>query len=510
MMKSMPIGTKIIGLSVAGLLSVLLVTSYGLWAVGHMEQDIQNLTSLVLPLRDASARNEAGQAQQAHHMAEAFRAMTSGDALSREAFRQEKGHFDLQRKLSEQAIQDGVKILERASHRDGSSLSRDQSDRLAADWDLIAKTSLALESRHELVFDLLQRTRIPEAAALMNKSNKDEDSLEESMDALRDKIKKLSDDAALRSTARQAAAFKIMMALGLFGLLGGLVGVRFGVHLARHITRPLRDLAGGLGSSSSHLAAAAEQHRAAMTEQSAAINETTSTTAELSAAQKQVALAAASVVGLGEKATHVADEGRTGARETIGGLDDIRKKTEATSQRIMTLSEKSQQIGKIVVTITNITEQVNLLALNAAIEAARAGDQGKGFAVVAGEVRKLAERTTRSTEDIAHLIEEIQNSTNAAVLATEATLKSVEMGGRLADQSGRLFEELSALVEKTAGATKQIQVSCQQQEAATGQISAAMMQINAGVRQTLPAVERTVISAKELGEMSSSVRQLID
>ena len=283
----------------------------------------------------------------------------------------------------------------------------------------------------------------------------------------------------------------------------------FGLFIARNVGRTLRAAAQTLKGSATELTATAEEHRRTVSEQSSAVNETTATAAELSASQKQVVENAAALAAVGLKTSETVAAGRVSIAGALRGLDDILKKTEATSQRILALSDKSQQVGKIVGTIKDITDQINLLALNAAIEAARAGEQGKGFAVVAGEVRKLAERTARSAEDIALLVEDMQNTTSAAVLATEKTMESVEEGNKLSAGAGRLFEEITRLVSDTSDAVKQIQVSCRQQDSATSQIAGAMSQINSGMKQTAAAVEQTAAATGGLKEMAVRLEEMV-
>ncbi|MBI4346082.1 MAG: CHASE3 domain-containing protein [Elusimicrobia bacterium] len=292
--------------------------------------------------------------------------------------------------------------------------------------------------------------------------------------------------------------------------LAGLILAAAGIFIVRGITKPVRVATETLKSASGQLTTSAEEHRGAITAQSASVNETAATLSELSSSQKQVVGNATAVANAAEKSSKAIEDGHQSIATTLGGLSDIKTKTEATSQRILALSQKSQQVGKIIVTIKDITEQINLLALNAAIEAARAGEQGKGFAVVAGEIRKLAEKTNRSTADITQLVEDMQNSTNAAVLATEDTLKSVQEGNRLAAAAGETFENIARLVAETDDFIKQIQVSCQHQDTATSEIAEAMTQINGGMKQAVETVEQTVSAAAGLKQLAVDLRGMVD
>jgi methyl-accepting chemotaxis protein len=110
-----------------------------------------------------------------------------------------------------------------------------------------------------------------------------------------------------------------------------------------------------------------------------------------------------------------------------------------TSQSMETLSKRTDEIGSIVGVIKEIADQTNLLALNAAIEAARAGEQGRGFAVVADEVRKLAERTTLSTKEVADVISAIQRETRSAVDDMHRIVGEVTANADSARQAGELI-----------------------------------------------------------------------
>jgi methyl-accepting chemotaxis protein len=142
---------------------------------------------------------------------------------------------------------------------------------------------------------------------------------------------------------------------------------------------------------------------------------------------------------------------------------------EAISDRALSLGERTQKIGEILELINEISGQTNLLALNAAIEAARAGESGRGFAVVAAEVRKLAERSMRSTESISAIIAGVQDETNATIMATE-------QGMRQAREVGELMASTASMLETSILAT-------QQQKSAADQVDAAAQQIREAADQ---------------------------
>jgi methyl-accepting chemotaxis protein len=257
-----------------------------------------------------------------------------------------------------------------------------------------------------------------------------------------------------------------------------------------------------ISSSASQISSSSDTQKQQVMQVATAMQEMSSTVLQVSDNSTQAADNA-------QASGKIAIDGGKIVEETIVVIRELADSTRGTAHKIEELGKSSDSIGRIIGTIDDIADQTNLLALNAAIEAARAGEQGRGFAVVADEVRKLAERTTTATKEIAGMIETIQHETKSAVDAMRAETGRVDAGVEAASKAG---EVLSAIIT-SAGTQHEmithIATAATEQAAATEQVNGNMEQISRMVQQSAVSAEESAKACQDLSSLAFDLQQVV-
>ncbi|MEM6853777.1 MAG: methyl-accepting chemotaxis protein, partial [Planctomycetota bacterium] len=238
-----------------------------------------------------------------------------------------------------------------------------------------------------------------------------------------------------------------------------------------------------VASASTELSATTEQMSSSMNLQTEQIGEISQAIEEMSGAVVDVARKAADASNCATQAGDAARDGGTVVNQTIDGMNTISTAVSDSARSVEELGKRGEQIGEIIATINDIADQTNLLALNAAIEAARAGEHGRGFAVVADEVRKLADRTTQATDEIAQSISAIQNETQEAVSRMTAGTDQVGQGVESAREAGRSLEQIVGSASEVAAMIHSIAAATEEQSATTEQITHNIDTTSSSIRE---------------------------
>ncbi|GAA4722072.1 methyl-accepting chemotaxis protein [Brevibacillus fulvus] len=266
------------------------------------------------------------------------------------------------------------------------------------------------------------------------------------------------------------------------------------------------------------------QELAAGSEQQAQIvRQGTASITSMSTGVKQISARTQNVSDAANQTAEIAQTGNDSIETAVQQMNSIHATITNLAEVVMGLGKRSQEIGTIIETITDIAGQTNLLALNAAIEAARAGEHGRGFAVVADEVRKLAEVSSLSAQQISGLTKTIQADTDKAVHSMETGTKEVLEGIYVVNNAGFAFQQIHRSVNEVAAQIQEVSLAAQMLSANTEAVVSSMDEINAisgttaqgtqnisaGTEEQLASMEEIAASSAALSKMAEELQQQI-
>jgi methyl-accepting chemotaxis protein len=264
-----------------------------------------------------------------------------------------------------------------------------------------------------------------------------------------------------------------------------------------------------ISSTTEQLVATSADQESGAGEQAISLNETRATTEELARSAQQIAVNAESVSTMAETTFGAAQSGQRSAAAFLAAMHRMKADNQGIADAVVRLNKRVQQIGKVVEFINEIADKSDLLALNAELEGTKAGEPGRGFSLVAAEMRRLAENVLSSTLAIERLIDEIRDATQAAVMATEAGLKTTERGASLAAQVDQSLGLILELARQTSHAVRSISLATQQQQTGTDQLAAAMGDILRVTEENAEATQQMVAANTDLSALARDLKATV-
>lgn len=269
----------------------------------------------------------------------------------------------------------------------------------------------------------------------------------------------------------------------------------------RGILHSIAEAANTVNSSANELSSFTQATNKRMQQQQAETEQTATAMNEMTATVAEVAQSASAAADSAKDADTYAANGNNIVMQSISSMSQLSDQIQKTAQVIGFLSNESQNIGRVLDVIKSIAEQTNLLALNAAIEAARAGEQGRGFAVVADEVRTLAQRTQKSTQEIEAMIATLQQGVKEAVNAMEIGINQVDDANDKANQAGQALKEIVSSVDSITELNTHIATAAEEQSSVAESINRSIIAIS-------DIAEHSTASAAELSESVVNLTKL--
>ncbi|NMX65167.1 methyl-accepting chemotaxis protein [Pseudomonas sp. WS 5079] len=278
----------------------------------------------------------------------------------------------------------------------------------------------------------------------------------------------------------------------------------------------LRELISGIRDGVTQIASAAEELSAVTEQTSAGVNSQKIETDQVATAMHEMTATVQEVARNAEQASQAASaadgqarEGDKVVAEAIAQIERLADEVARSTDAMAHLQQESNKIGSVMDVIKAVAEQTNLLALNAAIEAARAGEAGRGFAVVADEVRGLAQRTQKSTEEIEGLVAGLQNGTQQVANVMNNSRSLTDSSVELTRKAGVSLENITRTVSNIQSMNQQIAAAAEQQSAVAEEISRSIVNVRDVSEQTATASDETAKSSVELARLGSQLQQMV-
>mgnify|MGYP001100671846 CR=1 FL=1 len=282
------------------------------------------------------------------------------------------------------------------------------------------------------------------------------------------------------------------------------------------MTLGLRELIGGISDGVTQIASAAEELSAVTEQTSAGVNSQKVETDQVATAMNEMTATVQEVARNAEEASEAAvaadqqaREGDKVVSEAIAQIERLALEVGNSTAAMGDLKRESDKIGSVLDVIKSVAQQTNLLALNAAIEAARAGEAGRGFAVVADEVRSLAQRTQKSTEEIEELIVGLQNGTQQVATIMDNSRVLTDSSVELTRRAGGSLESITRTVSAIQSMNQQIAAAAEQQTAVAEEINRSVLNVRDVSEQTSAASEETAASSIELARLGTHLQMLV-
>jgi methyl-accepting chemotaxis protein len=282
------------------------------------------------------------------------------------------------------------------------------------------------------------------------------------------------------------------------------------------MTLGLRELIGGISDGVTQIASAAEELSAVTEQTSAGVNSQKVETDQVATAMHEMTATVQEVARNAEEASEAAvaadQQAREGDKvvgEAIAQIERLAVEVGNSTAAMGDLKRESDKIGSVLDVIKSVAQQTNLLALNAAIEAARAGEAGRGFAVVADEVRSLAQRTQKSTEEIEELIVGLQTGTQQVATIMDNSRSLTDSSVELTRRAGGSLESITRTVSAIQSMNQQIAAAAEQQSAVAEEINRSVLNVRDVSEQTSAASEETAASSVELARLGTHLQMLV-